>query len=113
MAKDFVSLEYGLLCEPLLTRLQFGFLSNLVKVFPGLATRPLHLTGESYAGTYIVRPSVTSGAIPPNIIQPYILKEYFSLANPPVTIAAIAIGDGSIATEQVFELLPAVSPLPS
>lgn len=26
-----------------------------MKVFPSLATRPLHLTGESYAGTYIVR----------------------------------------------------------
>jgi carboxypeptidase C (cathepsin A) len=34
--------------------LQFGFLGNLVKVFPSLAKRPLHLTGESYAGTYIV-----------------------------------------------------------
>lgn len=34
--------------------LQLGFLSNLVKVFPSLATRPLYLTGESYAGTYIV-----------------------------------------------------------
>jgi len=31
-----------------------GFLSNLVKIFPSLATRPLFLTGESYAGTYIV-----------------------------------------------------------
>ena len=31
-----------------------GFLANLVKVFPSLATRPLYLTGESYAGTYIV-----------------------------------------------------------
>ena len=31
-----------------------GFLENLVKVFPNLATRPLHITGESYAGTYIV-----------------------------------------------------------
>ena len=31
-----------------------GFLENLVKVFPNLATRPLHLTGESYAGMYIV-----------------------------------------------------------
>lgn len=31
-----------------------GFLSNLVKVFPSLATRPLHITGESYAGQYIV-----------------------------------------------------------
>lgn len=36
------------------SRLQFGFLANLVKVFPSLKTRPLHLTGESYAGTYIV-----------------------------------------------------------
>lgn len=34
---------------------QVGFLSNLVKVFPSLATRPLYLTGESYAGRYIVR----------------------------------------------------------
>lgn len=32
---------------------QMGFLGNLVKVFPSLASRPLHLTGESYAGTYI------------------------------------------------------------
>jgi hypothetical protein len=31
-----------------------GFLSNLVKVFPSLARRPLYLTGESYAGMYIV-----------------------------------------------------------
>lgn len=31
-----------------------GFLENFVKVFPNLATRPLYLTGESYAGTYIV-----------------------------------------------------------
>lgn len=35
---------------------QMGFLENLVKVFPSLATRPLYLTGESYAGTYIVSP---------------------------------------------------------
>ena len=33
---------------------QLNFLGNLVKIFPGLATRPLLLTGESYAGTYIV-----------------------------------------------------------
>ena len=33
---------------------QMGFLENFVKVFPNLATRPLYLTGESYAGTYIV-----------------------------------------------------------
>lgn len=37
---------------------QMGFLENLVKVFPSLATRPLYLTGESYAGTYIVSPGL-------------------------------------------------------
>jgi len=30
------------------------FLSNLVKIFPSLIKRPLHLIGESYAGVYIV-----------------------------------------------------------
>ncbi|OAX41086.1 alpha/beta-hydrolase [Rhizopogon vinicolor AM-OR11-026] len=73
----------------------FGFLENLVKVFPGLATRPLHLTGESYAGMYI----------------PYITKAYFEMENPPVTLAKIAIGDGTIASGETFELLPVVSVL--
>ncbi|KAH7922313.1 alpha/beta-hydrolase [Leucogyrophana mollusca] len=73
----------------------FGFLENLVKVFPGLATRPLHLTGESYAGMYI----------------PYITKAYFEMENPPVKLAKIAIGDGSIASGETFELLPVVSVL--
>lgn len=31
------------------------------------------------------------------------------MAKPPVKIAKIAIGDGSIAADEVFELLPAVS----
>ncbi|KAG0699895.1 alpha beta-hydrolase [Suillus ampliporus] len=70
----------------------FGFLENLVKVFPGLAKRPLHLTGESYAGMYIA--------------SPYITKAYFGMENPPVTLAKIAIGDGSIASGETFELLP-------
>ncbi|TFK74999.1 alpha/beta-hydrolase [Pluteus cervinus] len=69
-----------------------GFLENLVKVFPSLATRPLYITGESYAGVYI----------------PYILKTYFNMENPPVKIAKAAIGDGSMTEEQVFELLPAL-----
>ena len=33
---------------------QMGFLENFVAVFPELATRPLYLSGESYAGMYIV-----------------------------------------------------------
>ncbi|KAH9855778.1 alpha/beta-hydrolase [Lenzites betulinus] len=70
-----------------------GFLSNLVKVFPSLKTRPLYLTGESYAGTYI----------------PYIMKAYFGLTNPPVKIARFAIGDGTVGSGQVFELLPTVT----
>ena len=43
-----------------------GFLANLVEVFPSLKTRPLYLTGESYAGTYIVSPSCIT--IPNGII---------------------------------------------
>lgn len=31
-----------------------SFLRNLVKVFPSLATRPFYLTGQSYAGRFIV-----------------------------------------------------------
>lgn len=38
----------------MLIRIQMGFLDNFVKVFPNLATRPLYLAGESYAGMYIV-----------------------------------------------------------
>jgi hypothetical protein len=52
MAADFVSTHRSR--TSLSDCAQFGFLDNLVKVFPGLAKRPLHLTGESYAGMYIV-----------------------------------------------------------
>ncbi|KAI0344359.1 alpha/beta-hydrolase [Trametopsis cervina] len=71
----------------------FGFLTNLVKVFPSLKTRPFYLTGESYAGTYI----------------PYITKTYFGLADPPVKLTRIAIGDGAIGSGIEFEILPALS----
>lgn len=53
MASDFV----GNLPSPLTFSfdvIKMGFLENFVKVFPHLAKRPLHLTGESYAGMYIV-----------------------------------------------------------
>lgn len=89
-----------------------GFLENLVKVFPNLASRPLHLTGESYAGMYIV------STVPPrqglhlqHSPQPYITKAYFEMDNPPVNLARIAIGDGSIASGETFMLLPVVSAL--
>ncbi|KAJ7776554.1 alpha/beta-hydrolase [Mycena maculata] len=70
-----------------------GFLSNLVKVFPSLATRPLFLTGESYAGTYI----------------PYITKHIFQTPNPPVKLRKIAIGDGSLGSEATVEHLPVLN----
>ncbi|KAF8119525.1 Alpha/Beta hydrolase protein [Boletus edulis] len=72
-----------------------GFLENFVKVFPNLATRPLHLTGESYAGTYI----------------PYIAKAYFEMHNPPVRLARIAIGDAQIGSLETSEELPVISVL--
>ncbi|KAI0349726.1 alpha/beta-hydrolase [Trametes cingulata] len=70
-----------------------GFLSNLVKVFPSLATRPLFLTGESYAGTYI----------------PYITKHIFQTENPPVKLRKIAIGDGSLGSQATVEHVPVVN----
>ena len=55
MGEDFVRCFYsGSKILMLTTYLQMNFLANLVKIFPNLKTRPLHLTGESYAGTYIV-----------------------------------------------------------
>ncbi|KAJ7479829.1 alpha/beta-hydrolase [Mycena latifolia] len=63
------------------------FLSNIVKIFPSLAKRPLHLTGESYAGTYI----------------PYITKTIFSTPNPPVNLTKIAVGDGTLGSDATFQ----------
>ncbi|KAJ7143727.1 Alpha/Beta hydrolase protein [Mycena epipterygia] len=70
-----------------------GFLSNIVKIFPSLATRPLYLMGESYAGTYI----------------PYITKTIFSTPNPPVVLKKISIGDGTLGSTAVFEELPTLT----
>lgn len=97
---------------------KLGFLDNLVKVFPSLATRPLHITGESYAGYYIVRtrPGDNHEAYlmkPFHPGQPYITKTYFGMRNPPVKLAKIAIGDGSMNTGAEFIEAPAVRIFPS
>ncbi|KAF7307464.1 Alpha/beta-hydrolase [Mycena indigotica] len=78
----------------LLTRMAtVQFLSNLVKIFPSLAKRPLHLSGESYAGTYI----------------PYIAKTIFSTPNPPVRLAKIIVGDGTLGDFATSEHLPTIT----
>ncbi|KAF7350011.1 Carboxypeptidase [Mycena venus] len=85
--------RYGLRDEDQIGEDFVGFLSNLVKIFPSLATHPLYLMGESYAGTYIL----------------YITKTIFSTANPPVTLRKIAVGDGALGSNAVFEELPTIS----
>ncbi|KAJ7721105.1 alpha/beta-hydrolase [Mycena metata] len=70
-----------------------GFLSNMVKIFPSLATRPLYLMGESYAGRYI----------------PYITKAIFSTSNPPVALKKMSIGDGALGSLATFEQLPTLT----
>ncbi|KAJ7721117.1 alpha/beta-hydrolase [Mycena metata] len=70
-----------------------GFLSNMVKIFPSLATRPLYLIGESYAGRYI----------------PYISKALFSTADPPVALKKISIGNGALGSLATFEQLPTLT----
>ncbi|KAJ7737771.1 alpha/beta-hydrolase [Mycena maculata] len=69
-----------------------GFLSGLVKVFPGLATRPLYLVGESYAGRFI----------------PYILKNYFAIpaANRTVTVGKIGCSNPALSEANLFENIP-------
>lgn len=88
--------------------MKVGFLSNIVKIFPSLATRPLYLMGESYAGTYIVRALFPTSAHLTRCHQPYITKTIFSITNPPVTLKKIAIGDGTLGSLAVFEELPTV-----
>ncbi|KAI5120253.1 hypothetical protein M0805_004589 [Coniferiporia weirii] len=70
-----------------------GFLTNLVKVFPSLAKRPLLLTGESYAGTYI----------------PYIMKAIFSTEEPPVNVSKVAMGNAAIGTITESEEMTALT----
>ena len=41
-------------------------------------------------------------------LQPYITKAYFNTANPPVILAGIAIGDGTLTSPIVFAELPVV-----
>jgi carboxypeptidase D len=99
MAMDFVSTSSDTTRVTLML-LKWGFVSNLVKIFPSLASRPLYLTGESYAGTYIVRTILESSLGPHSHsdrnLQPYITKAYVSLAKPPTKLAKIAIGNGAM-----------------
>ncbi|OJT06591.1 Pheromone-processing carboxypeptidase KEX1 [Trametes pubescens] len=69
------------------------FLTNLVKVFPSLATRPLYLMGQSYAGHFI----------------PYIVKNMFGRPSNPVTLANIAIGNGVLGSVAAIRNLPVVN----
>lgn len=72
-----------------------GFLTNIVAVFPSLKQRPLYITGESYAGTYI----------------PYISKTIVATSPRPVNLAKIAIGDGAIGNYGAFVEYSALSVL--
>jgi carboxypeptidase D len=72
-----------------------NFLTNLVAVFPSLATRPFYLTGESYAGRYI----------------PYIAKQLFSMKNPPVKLVKMAIGAPALGSSDEFKVMPVLQTL--
>ncbi|KAF7361135.1 Alpha/beta-hydrolase [Mycena sanguinolenta] len=87
------------------------FLSNIVKIFPSLAKRPLYLAGESYAGTYA---HCTYNHLPPpdgclTRLQPYITKTIFSTANPPVSLRKIIVGDGTLGDAATFEHVPTLT----
>jgi carboxypeptidase D len=84
----------------MLMPLKWGFVSNLVKIFPSLASRPLYLTGENYAGTYIVCDTRESPLGHPSYsdrnLQPYITKAYVLLGKPPTNLVEIAINNGAM-----------------
>ncbi|KAG9311810.1 Alpha/Beta hydrolase protein [Chiua virens] len=87
----------------MLTDRQMGFLDNFIKVFPNLATRPLYIIGESYAGTFIVSAIPSCMQVYHDIcLQPYITKAYFQMDRPPVNLAGIAIGNGAFTNIQGF-----------
>ena len=87
-----------------------------MKVFPSLKTRPLYLTGESYAGVYIVRPAPLAHqsrtvlhAYSMLSMQPYITKAYFGVANPPVNLVKISMGNAVFGDVYQYEIMPTVS----
>ncbi|THH14132.1 hypothetical protein EW146_g6173 [Bondarzewia mesenterica] len=73
-----------------------GFLTNLVKVFPSLASRPLTLAGEDYAGIFI----------------PYITQALLNSSSP-VQLKKIAIGNGLFGGFDVYPNLVTISILES
>ncbi|PIL29080.1 hypothetical protein GSI_09128 [Ganoderma sinense ZZ0214-1] len=72
-----------------------GFLTNLVSVFPSLATRPLYLMGESYGGTFIS----------------YIVKHLFGLSSPPVNLRKVVVGNGMLGSVTTVRELPVINVL--
>ncbi|KAF7795041.1 hypothetical protein EIP86_006185 [Pleurotus ostreatoroseus] len=44
-----------------------------------------------------------------NLVKPYITKTYFGLKNPPVKLAKIAIGDGTLGNGFEFEVMPTLT----
>lgn len=44
-------------------------------------------------------------------LQPYITKTYFGMDNPPVHLAGIAIGDGTLTSLETFQELPVITVL--
>ena len=81
-----------------------------MKVFPSLATRPFILSGESYAGRYIVRdPHVNLHPADLSSHQPYIVRMLFSIANPPVKLSKMVVGDPAFGSVPEFKVLPTVS----
>ncbi|KIJ55865.1 hypothetical protein M422DRAFT_240490 [Sphaerobolus stellatus SS14] len=72
----------------------FGFINNLVQIFPSLRRRPLYLMGESYADIDILNEFVMAPHIMYRNVYPYIVKHYFGLEHPPVNLVKFSIGAG-------------------
>lgn len=86
-----------------------------MKVFPSLATRPLYLMGQSYAGHFIVsffHPACAGQTRSSFTVKPYIVKNMFARPSNPVTLSSIAIGNGVLGSVAAIRNLPVVGTLP-
>ncbi|KAF7361130.1 Carboxypeptidase [Mycena sanguinolenta] len=91
------------------------FLSNIVKIFPSLAHRPLYLAGGILRGHICTSFTLALDDLTPTLLEiltrlyPYITKTIFSTPNPPVRLRKIIVGDGTLSDAATVQQVPTLT----